>query len=177
MIELTPLEIAHACGARLVSGEVETRRGDRPRKAVVDSRAVEQGDLFFGLAGEREDGGAFAAAAIDAGAWGVVVTPGHAEAAAREGVRVFAATDPLGALGGLASRWLQSLRAGGCRVVGITGSTGKTSTKDILLSMLAPVYDFEIGTTGRTQSLFNVAQDGLGVFGPRVVGGGDDDIT
>jgi UDP-N-acetylmuramoyl-tripeptide--D-alanyl-D-alanine ligase len=139
LIELTPVEIADACRAHLLSGNPETHARDRPHKAVVDSRAVEEGDLFFGLVGEHEDGGEFAAQAIEAGAWGVVVTPGHAEAAPRTAARVFATDDPLTALGGLAARWLESLRAGGCRVVGITGSTGKTSTKDILLAMLAPV--------------------------------------
>jgi UDP-N-acetylmuramoyl-tripeptide--D-alanyl-D-alanine ligase len=67
------------------------------------------------------------------------VTPAHAEAATRNRARVFATADPLAALGGLASGSLATLRKGGCRVVGITGSTGKTSTKDILLSMLGPV--------------------------------------
>jgi UDP-N-acetylmuramoyl-tripeptide--D-alanyl-D-alanine ligase len=140
VIDFTPEEIASACGARLVSGDPHVSPEDRPRKAVIDSRAAGPGDLFFGLPGEREDGGAFAAAAFDAGAWGAVVTPAHAEAATRrDGARVFATPDPLAALGGLASQWLASLRSGGCRVVGITGSTGKTSTKDILLSMLGPV--------------------------------------
>jgi UDP-N-acetylmuramoyl-tripeptide--D-alanyl-D-alanine ligase len=111
----------------------------------VDSRAVAEGDLFFGLTGEHRDGGEFAAQAIEAGAWGVVVTPEHAaeclKAVPPTGARVYAAGDPLAGLGGLAARWLESLRAGGCRVVGITGSTGKTSTKDILLSMLGPVAE------------------------------------
>lgn len=139
MIELTPGEIAGASDARLVSGEPEARPGDRPRRAVVDSRAVEPGDLFFGLTGESADGGTFAAAALDAGAWGVVVTEGHAREIARKDARVFAVANPLGALGGLASRWLAALRKSGCRVVGVTGSTGKTSTKDILASMLGSV--------------------------------------
>jgi UDP-N-acetylmuramoyl-tripeptide--D-alanyl-D-alanine ligase len=139
VIELTPEEIARACGARLVSGDPETRPLDRPHKAVIDSRAVQPGDLFFGLPGEQADGGQFAADAIEAGAWGVVVAPERVPAASRPAARIFAAPDPNGALGGLASRWLAALRAGGCRVVGITGSTGKTSTKDILLSMLGPV--------------------------------------
>ena len=139
MIELTPAEIASACGARLVSGDLEAQPGDRPRRATVDSRDVESGDLFFGLTGETADGGEFASTAIDAGAWGVVVTEAHAREVAREGARVFAAADPLAALGGLASRWLAALRKSGCRVVGVTGSTGKTSTKDILASMLGSV--------------------------------------
>ena len=139
MIELTPAEIAAASGARLVSGEHDAGPGDRPARAVIDSRTVEHGDLFFGLAGERAAGGEFARAAIEAGAWGVVVAPGYAQDLPATGSRIFAAEDPLAGLGGLAARWLVSLRAGGCRVVGITGSTGKTSTKDILLAMLDPV--------------------------------------
>ena len=141
MIELGTPEIAAACGARLLSGQVEGRAGDHPRRAVVDSRLVEPGDLFFGLPGEHVHGGAFAAPAVQAGAWGVVVPRGEAGAAVEAGgtARVLETPDPLAALAGLASRWLESLRAGGCRVVGITGSTGKTSTKDILVSMLRPV--------------------------------------
>ena len=141
MIELTPAEIAAASGARLVSGEHEPVREARPARAVIDSRAVEPGDLFFGLAGERAAGGEFAREAIEAGAWGAVVT------APRPMRRTCPRPEPASspprtrwpALGGLAARWLVSLRAGGCRVVGITGSTGKTSTKDILLAMLDAV--------------------------------------
>jgi len=139
VIELTPTEIAEACRARLTAGDPESSPGDRPRRAVIDSRTVERGDLFFGLAGQQAEGGEFAADAIEAGAWGVVVTPEQAESVPRAGARVLAAADPLAALGGLASRWLVALRAAGCRVVGITGSTGKTSTKDILVSLLGPV--------------------------------------
>ena len=139
MIELTPAEIAGACGARLVSGDVEAAAGDRPRRAVVDSREVEAGDLFFGLPGERADGGGFAAAALEAGAWGVIVRDEHAAGLTRGEARVLVAPDPLAALQGLAMRWLAALRKSGCRVVGITGSTGKTSTKDILASMLGAV--------------------------------------
>ena len=144
MIELTPAEIASACSARLVHGDLESHPRDRPRRASVDSRAVEEGDLFFGLAGEHAHGGTFAADALRAGGWGVVVGPAHeteAVAAAPPAARVFVATDPLAALGGLASRWLSALRAGGCRVIGVTGSTGKTSTKDILFSILGPATD------------------------------------
>ena len=141
MIELTPAEIAYACGARPLSGNPDAGRGDRPTRAAIDSRAIEPGDLFFGLEGERMAGGQFARDAIAAGAWGVVVTPEHAEPLSGTPARIFAARDPLAALGGLATRWLESLRKSGCRVVGITGSTGKTSTKDILVSMVGPAVD------------------------------------
>jgi UDP-N-acetylmuramoyl-tripeptide--D-alanyl-D-alanine ligase len=125
-----------------------------PRRAVVDSRAAGPGDLFVGLRGERADGGEWAAAALEAGAWGVLVAPEHAErrlagagvgASARAGTAsaldgagspgvVIAAADPLRALADLARAWRRELA---CPVVGVTGSTGKTSTKDILAALLS----------------------------------------
>ena len=53
---------------------------------------------------------------------------------------MFESEDPLAALGALAGAWLDRLRQDGCRVVGITGSTGKTSTKDILLALAGPPF-------------------------------------
>ena len=102
-----------------------------PSRAEIDSRRVGSGDLFFGLAGESADGGTFAEAAIGAGAWGAVVRPEHA--AGLSGCWVFATADPLRALGGLAREWRRRL---GARVIGITGSVGKTSVKDIAGALL-----------------------------------------
>ena len=56
-------------------------------------------------------------------------------------VRVLAVDDPVQALGRLARAWVDRLWSAGARVVGVTGSTGKTSTKDILRSLLAPHFD------------------------------------
>jgi UDP-N-acetylmuramoyl-tripeptide--D-alanyl-D-alanine ligase len=69
VIELTPERIAAAAAAEVVREGAEPR----PVRAVVDSRQLSPGDLFFGLRGERADGGAFAGAALEAGAWAVVV--------------------------------------------------------------------------------------------------------
>ncbi len=142
MIRLTPGQIAHAGGGRLVAGPEPAAVDDVPVRAVVDSRALQPGDLFVGLAGEHMDGGRFAAKAIAQGAWGAVVASPHVPdavvAAEERGARVIEAADPLAALAGLAQAWLGRLRGAGCRVVGITGSTGKTSTKDILHAMLGP---------------------------------------
>ena len=145
MIAFSPTEIARAARAELVAGPPEPAGpGDTPGRAVVDSRQAGPGDLFVGLAGEHADGGTFASAAIEAGAWGAIVTPVHAasaRAAAQErGARLFAADDPLGSLGALAGAWLDRLREQGASVVGITGSTGKTSTKDILLALAGPAF-------------------------------------
>jgi UDP-N-acetylmuramoyl-tripeptide--D-alanyl-D-alanine ligase len=145
VISLSPTDIARAARATLVAGAPNpSGEADAPTRAVVDSREVRQGDLFIGLSGERADGGEFAAAAIEAGAWGAIVTGAHTDsagaAAAERGARVFESADPLGALAGLAGAWLERLRRRGCRVVGITGSTGKTSTKDILLALARPPF-------------------------------------
>ena len=129
----TPERVAEAAGARLI-GPPPSREG--PSGVSIDSRAVGAGDLFVGLPGERADGGRFAAQALAAGAWGVLVAPEHADAArcAVPGA-LLAADDPLAALQRLATAWRREL---GANVIGVTGSTGKTSTKDILRAVLAP---------------------------------------
>ena len=86
------------------------------------------GDLFVGLPGERVDGGSFAARALAAGAWGVVVERRWADERAGRGA-VIAAADPVAALGALARHWRRALAAD---VIAVTGSVGKTSTKDLM---------------------------------------------
>jgi UDP-N-acetylmuramoyl-tripeptide--D-alanyl-D-alanine ligase len=134
MRDWTPERVAAAAGARLVQPPPAGAAG--PQRAVVDSRQAGPGDLFVGLRGEREDGGRYAPQALAAGAWGAIVAPEAAEAArcAPPGV-LLAADEPLTALQGLAGAWRDAL---GASVVGVTGSTGKTSTKDILAAVLAP---------------------------------------
>lgn len=146
--------VARAAGARLVyrsrdgagRGEESNVAPRGPLRVSIDSRAVAPGDLFVGLRGERADGGEYAAQALQAGAWGVLAAPEHALAAAAIAESagaggyagaVLADPDPLVGLQSLARAWLGELRAAGARVVAITGSTGKTSTKDILAALLA----------------------------------------
>lgn len=122
--------IAAAAGARVVS---RGRAGEGPTRAVIDSRHAGPGDLFVGLVGERADGGAFATEVLAAGAWGVLVGDEHAEDLPGDGGAVLATSDPLGALQRLATAWRRAL---GAQVIGITGSTGKTSTKDLTAAMV-----------------------------------------
>ena len=133
MRDWSPERVAEAAGARLVAPAPHV---GGPGRVVIDSREVSAGDLFVGLTGGNVDGGRFAPQALAAGAWGVLVAPDHADAArcAQPGT-LLAAGDPLAALGRLATAWRRRL---GAKVVGITGSTGKTSTKDVLAGMLAP---------------------------------------
>jgi UDP-N-acetylmuramoyl-tripeptide--D-alanyl-D-alanine ligase len=97
---------------------------------------VRPGDLFVGLPGAHADGGDFAAFALAEGAWGVLVAAERGRDMEvdddAEGW-VLAAADPLAGLQGIAREWRRALR---CPVVGITGSTGKTSVKDIARAIL-----------------------------------------
>jgi UDP-N-acetylmuramoyl-tripeptide--D-alanyl-D-alanine ligase len=126
-VNLTAEQIAAAMGAEIVA------RGQpgSPRRGVIDSGEAGEGDLFFGLKGKKVDGGEFASAAIAARAWGAVVGPGRADEL--DGAWVFAVSDPLAALQSLATAWRREL---GVPVVGITGSVGKTSVKDIARALL-----------------------------------------
>ncbi|MEA2386855.1 MAG: UDP-N-acetylmuramoyl-tripeptide--D-alanyl-D-alanine ligase [Thermoleophilaceae bacterium] len=117
--------IAQVTGARLVDPSPGA-----PSRVVIDSRAVQEGDLFVGLVGENVDGGRFAEGALEAGAWGVLVGPGHGVSR-----RALVADDPLVALQRLATAWRREL---GAQVIAITGSVGKTTTKDLTAALIAP---------------------------------------
>jgi UDP-N-acetylmuramoyl-tripeptide--D-alanyl-D-alanine ligase len=119
--------VAAAAGATLVRDAA-----GGPARVVIDSREAGPGDLFVGLTGENVDGGRFAAAALRSGAWGVLVGPGWAEV---EGGAVLVADEPLRAMGALAREWRRSL---GADVIAVTGSVGKTSTKDLITALLRP---------------------------------------
>jgi UDP-N-acetylmuramoyl-tripeptide--D-alanyl-D-alanine ligase len=122
--------VAAAAGARVVRGHGLVG----PARVVIDSRAVSPGDLFVGLSGARAEGGAFARGALESGAWGVLVAPRWVQDLPARGV-VLAAEDPLAALGALARSWRREL---GAAVIAVTGSVGKTSTKDLIAALVEP---------------------------------------
>ena len=126
--------------ARGAAARRAARRTRAARRAcAIDSRALAPGELFVGLRGAHDDGGRFAAAALAAGAWGVLVAArstlaGAATAAGRGAAR---GARPARRARRARARALAA-RAAARSVVAITGSTGKTSTKDILAALLAP---------------------------------------
>lgn len=106
--------------------------GDSEFGAVIsDSRRMEAGALFVCLQGPRFDGHDFAEAAAAAGAVGLLANREVAPRLARVEVE-----NTLTALGMFAHAWRNAL---GARVVGITGSNGKTTTKDLLAAVLGQV--------------------------------------
>lgn len=110
------------------------------RQAVIDSRLVRQGDLYAALPGARVDGHDFVAAAAGAGAAGALVA--HPVAVELPQIVV---PDVQRALGDIARADLARLRADGEQagarpgplVIGVTGSVGKTTTKDLLRRVLS----------------------------------------
>lgn len=157
MIELTVARIAE-----IVGGTLSGISADDAARTVVsgtvefDSRAVRPGGLFLALPGARSDGHDHAAAAIAAGAVAVlaarpvgapaiVVAPANpaVTGADRSGVLEHDADGSgaavLAALAALAAAVATELVAGGLTIIGITGSSGKTSTKDLVAAVLEPL--------------------------------------
>ena len=132
MIELTLAEIAEAVDGRLVEG----RSGSDASTVVhggsqTDSREVEAGHVFFARRGEETDGHRFVGTAIDNGAALVVV-----EQETDDRVPQIVVAESTVALGKLATEVVRRVRAGGeLTIVGITGSNGKTTTKNLVAAM------------------------------------------
>ena len=99
---------------------------------VTDSRAAGPGALFAALRGERADGHDFVSVARDKGAVAALV-----ERPTDDGLSLVV-PDPLEGLGVIARDQVDRGRAGGMRVLAVTGSQGKTSTKDLLAQLLEP---------------------------------------
>src|ERR1700722_533280 len=124
--------------AQATGGTVVRRTEGRVARGVkTDSRAVAPGGAFVALVGEQHDGHDFLRPAIESGAVLVVVGRGRAPADAR--ADVVEVDDTLRAWGDLARRHLRNWRAAdpARRVVGITGSAGKTTTKEMCAALLA----------------------------------------
>jgi UDP-N-acetylmuramoyl-tripeptide--D-alanyl-D-alanine ligase len=130
VIALGLAEIAKIVGGRFVTADVPDLLVDG--SVQTDSRLVEPGSIFFALPGEVTDGALFAEAAVAAGAALVV-----AERELALGTPVLVVPDGVAALAALATEVVARVRAAGTlSVVAITGSNGKTTTKNLLRAIL-----------------------------------------
>jgi len=123
MIPMTLADIAAVVNAE-VSGDAEVRVGH----VVADSRLCAPGDLFVAIPGERVDGWDYIDTAAAAGAAAALATRPSA-------LPTVVVPDPVSALGALARHAVAELP--GLTVVAVTGSSGKTSTKDLLAVVMA----------------------------------------
>lgn len=128
MIALTLAEVAEAVGGRPPAGADDARVTGA---VTIDSRSVAPGDLFVALPGERVDGHDFLGAAAAAGAVAALTTRDD------DALPCVVVDDPVAALGRLAAAVHARLVRSGLVTLGITGSSGKTSTKDLLGQVLA----------------------------------------
>ncbi|HEX7485495.1 MAG TPA: UDP-N-acetylmuramoyl-tripeptide--D-alanyl-D-alanine ligase [Vicinamibacterales bacterium] len=132
---LTVADIVEAIGGRLLSGD-----GTAVLSGVsIDTRTLRAGDLYIAIRGDRLDGHDFVNAAFAGGAAGAVISQpmGTLAPAAVCGRALIVVPDTTGALQRLA-RWVR--RKSGARVVAITGSAGKTTTKDMTAAFLGLRY-------------------------------------
>jgi len=148
MMNLTIKEIADTCGGKLVLQECPCSEGrpahgdTRVTSVVLDSRKVEDGGVFVATVGERVDGHKFV---TDVFSKGVVValvqkTPEQVEAEQGESVNwgnYILVEDTLQALKEIAEYYRTKLST---KIVGITGSVGKTSTKEFIAGVLSEKY-------------------------------------
>ncbi|WP_285036132.1 UDP-N-acetylmuramoyl-tripeptide--D-alanyl-D-alanine ligase [Plantibacter sp. ME-Dv--P-095] len=145
MIDLTLTEIAAATNGRLLAGAAH---GDLVVSGVADtdSRLITPGDIFVAKPGEETDGHLFADAAVANGAALLIVERELPVAAPQILVE-----DSVTALGALATEVIRRVRSrGGLRIVGITGSNGKTTTKNLLAAVLE-----RVGETVSPKASFN----------------------
>ncbi|MGE2730398.1 UDP-N-acetylmuramoyl-tripeptide--D-alanyl-D-alanine ligase [Mycolicibacterium vaccae] len=158
MIEMSLAEIADIVGGRLADVTDEQAAELRVTGSVeFDSRAVRPGSLFLALPGARADGHDFAAGAVAAGAVAVLAArpvgvpaivvdpvaptspPGGGMSGVLEHDLDGSGAAVLAALAKLAAAVAARLVEGGLTIIGITGSSGKTSTKDLIAAVLAPL--------------------------------------
>ena len=153
MIALTAAEIAD-----ITNGRLAAEQGITPASVVTDSREATAGSLYVAKPGESADGHDFVAAAFDRGAVLALVERDVADAAGANYPAVVV-EDAVLAMGALAAESVRRIRAqraaagAAFTVIGITGSAGKTTTKDLLAGIFA-ASDAE-GDTVAPQGSYN----------------------
>ena len=126
-VSLSAAEIADATGGRVVSGNA----AQRIERWSIDTRSLQPGDLFVAIRGDRFDGHEFVAAALAAGAAGAVVTATPALPEAGKAGPAPLLIEVMDTTRALQDGAREVRRRSGAKVVAITGSAGKTTTKEL----------------------------------------------
>ena len=136
-------EIVKVICGQIISGD----RAAKIKGISTDSRTIKPGDLFFALKGERFDGHQFVMHAINTGAVGAVISNEYKIESEYENFSIIRVKDTTTALGDLAKYYRQKLCA---KIIGITGSNGKTTTKEMTYHLLS-----HFGSVAKSQKSFN----------------------
>ena len=148
---LTIEEVLKATGGKLLQGE-----GNAFFQGIsTDSRTVAEGELFIALKGSRFDGHHYALEALEKKAGGVVIEEDKVGDIRWNGYRskaVIAVKDTLSALGDLAQDWRRKYRT---PVVALTGSNGKTTTKEMIAACLETTFPI-LKTKGNLNNLIGL---------------------
>ena len=137
MEKLTIDTILQATAGTLITRDFEKMSRLRPKGVSIDSRTIQRGDLFFALRGERLDGHNFVAESFHGGALGAVISKQWAEenhGTLRDTWTIVVVDDTLRAFQECA-RFYRSLFS--IPVVAVTGTNGKTTTKDMTAAVLS----------------------------------------
>lgn len=126
-------EVARWAGARLDGADLQ----GSATGYSIDSRTLQAGDLFFAVKGDRFDGHDFVAAALERGACAAVIAQDKQEALRGFDGKLLVVQDPLQALQTLASAVRKHW---GKLVIGVTGSAGKTTTKEAIATVLSAKF-------------------------------------
>lgn len=122
-------------------GELAAGKTNAPHKnVVIDSHNINKGDVFVAIKGERFDGHDFIAQAVKNGASAVIISNGgrNREVHSQEGPAIIVVKDTLKALQDIAAYHRSKFNI---PVIGVTGSVGKTTTKDMIASILSQEFN------------------------------------
>lgn len=141
------MDLSGACAAMTATLHGDAAAGAAAFRGVsTDSRAVQAGELFVALRGERFDGHAFVATARERGALAAVVAADAIDALRDAGLPLLAVADTRIALGELARAWRERFAL---PLIAVTGSNGKTTTKEMIACILRAAFgDAVLATQG-----------------------------
>lgn len=147
MIALDAETIADYCGGKIIAGQ-----NNKFKSFSIDSRSVKKGDLFLALKGETFDGHDYIVEAVSKGANGLIIEKlNYIPKVALDGLTIIEVKNGLKALHSFARKYRQIFTD--IEVIGITGSNGKTTTKDFLSTILSSKYNVISNTGNRNNEI------------------------
>jgi len=157
----TVAELQNVIGAQVLAGDVSGSSGQQIRHLSLDTRTIRPGDLFVAIRGDRFDGHQFVGLALSRGAVGALVVDSYdvtklsrTRNSKRRVPLILAVQDPLSTYQRLAAYHRNKFRI---PVVAVTGSNGKTTTKEMVASVLANRWKI-LKTEGNLNNRLGVPQ-------------------